>query len=97
MKKGEVTWKCMPRCTTDEQVKSESLYARQDLIKGTIHCMLLVLSLFINLPPEAAVYFQQTTMPPHPATDASELAKFELLKHGFHERPAFVLEELGSL
>jgi len=36
-------------------------------------------------------------MPPHPATDASELAKFEPLKHGFHEKPAFVLEELGSL
>lgn len=87
----------MPRCTTDAQVKSEQLYVSQDLIKGTIHCMLLVLSLFINLPPEAAVYCQQTTMPPHPATDASELAKFELLKHGFHERPAFVLEELGSL
>ena len=36
-------------------------------------------------------------MPPHPATDAFELAKFEPLKYGFHEKLAFVLEELGSL
>ena len=36
-------------------------------------------------------------MPPHPATDAFELAKFEPLKYGFREKLAFVLEELGSL
>jgi len=36
-------------------------------------------------------------MPPHPATDASELAKSELLEHGFHEKPAFVPVELGFL
>ena len=50
-----------------------------------------------KLPPGDAVYFPQMTMPPHPATDASVLAKFEPLEHGFHEKPAFVLEELGSL
>lgn len=51
----------------------------------------------IYVPPEDVVYCPQMTMPPHPATDASELAKFEPLKHGFHEKPAFVLEELESL
>ena len=51
----------------------------------------------IYVPPEDAVYCPQMTMPPHPATDASELAKFEPLKHGFHEKPAFGLEKLESL
>lgn len=54
-------------------------------------------SLSIKLPPEDAVYCPQMTMPPHPATDASELAKSELLEHGFHEKPAFVPVELGFL
>ena len=51
----------------------------------------------IYVPPEGVVYCPQMTMPPHPATDASELAKFEPLKYGFHEKLAFVLEELESL
>ena len=77
---------------------------RQVLIKDSIcsfkwtqYMACLVFSLCINLPPEDAVYCPQTMMQPHPAFDASELVRFEPLKHGFHEKPAFVLEELGSL
>lgn len=78
---------------------NQNIYMRGKYFSRTQYkaCFWYSVYLSIFVPPEDAVYCPHLMMPPHPATDASELAKFEPLKHGFHEKPAFVLEELGSL